>query len=45
LEPVYGIVFAFLFLREVPSSRTLFGGAVILLGQILILYRFIKRKK
>jgi len=45
LEPVYGIVFAFLFLREIPSARTLLGGAVILLGQVLILYRFIKRKK
>lgn len=45
LEPVYGIAFAFLFLKEIPSPRTLFGGAVILLGQVLILYRFIKRKK
>jgi len=45
LEPVYGIIFAFLFLKEVPSSRTLLGGAVILLGQALILFRFIKRKK
>jgi drug/metabolite transporter (DMT)-like permease len=45
LEPVYGMIFAFLLLKEVPSSRTLLGGAVILLGQALILYRFIKRKK
>ena len=45
LEPVYGIAFAFLFLKEIPSPRTLFGGAVILLGQVFILYRFIKRKK
>ncbi|MFO7980427.1 MAG: DMT family transporter [Candidatus Aminicenantes bacterium] len=45
LEPVYGIIFAFLLLKEVPSSRTLMGGAVILLGQALILYLFIKRKK
>ena len=45
LEPVYGIAFAFLFLKEMPSPRTLFGGAVILLGQVFILYRFIKRKK
>lgn len=45
LEPVYGIIFAFLLLKEVPSSRTLLGGAVILLGQALILCLFIKRKK
>lgn len=30
LEPVYGIIFAFLFLKERPSFRTLIGGAVIL---------------
>jgi len=30
LEPVYGILLAFLFLREVPSARTLLGGAIIL---------------
>jgi len=45
LEPVYGILFAFLFLKEIPSNRTLLGGALILLGQIMIVYRFIKRKR
>ncbi len=35
LEPVYGIVFAYLFLREVPSFRTVVGGTVIL-GAIII---------
>lgn len=30
LEPVYGIILAFLFLREIPSLRTVLGGAVIL---------------
>jgi len=30
LEPVYGIALAFLLLGEVPSARTLFGGALIL---------------
>jgi drug/metabolite transporter (DMT)-like permease len=30
LEPIYGILFALLFLREVPSLRTLLGGALIL---------------
>ena len=30
METVYGILFAFLLLGEVPSSRELLGGAVIL---------------
>jgi drug/metabolite transporter (DMT)-like permease len=30
LEPVYGVLFARLFLGEIPSARTLAGGAVIL---------------
>lgn len=30
LEPVYGVVFAFLLLREIPSVRTIIGGIVIL---------------
>jgi len=30
LEPVYGILFAALLLREIPSPRTLLGGAIIL---------------
>lgn len=45
LEPVYGIIFAFLLLKEIPSPRTLLGGAVILFGQAMILYRFIRKKK
>lgn len=45
LEPVYGIIFAFLFLKETPSNRTLLGGIIVLLGQVLIAYTFIKRKK
>jgi drug/metabolite transporter (DMT)-like permease len=36
LEPVYGILFAFLFLNEIPSLRTTAGGCVILVSQILI---------
>jgi drug/metabolite transporter (DMT)-like permease len=44
LEPVYGILFAFLFLNEIPSKKTLLGGIVILLGQIMIVYNFIKKK-
>ncbi|MFH2220090.1 MAG: DMT family transporter [Pseudomonadota bacterium] len=30
LEPVYGIIFAFVLLGEVPASRTLAGGGIIL---------------
>ncbi|MFC1515928.1 DMT family transporter [Thermodesulfobacteriota bacterium] len=30
LEPVYGIIFAFLLLDEIPASRTILGGIVIL---------------
>ena len=36
LEPVYGIIFAFLFLSEIPSLRTIAGGCVILVSQVLI---------
>ena len=30
METVYGIIFAFVFLQEVPTVRELIGGAVIL---------------
>jgi len=30
LEPVYGVILAFLFLNEVPAGRTVLGGAVII---------------
>jgi drug/metabolite transporter (DMT)-like permease len=39
LEPVYGIIFAFILLREIPSYRTILGGMVILVAQVLILFR------
>lgn len=45
LEPVYGIIFAFFFLHEIPSLRTIFGGAIILWGQILIILRIFKKRK
>ena len=45
LEPVYGIIFAFFFLHEIPSLRTIFGGAIILCGQILIILRIFKKRK
>jgi drug/metabolite transporter (DMT)-like permease len=34
LEPVYGILFAFLFLGEIPSARTLLGGLLIVAAVI-----------
>jgi len=39
LEPVYGIVLAFLFLGEAPSARTLAGGCVILGAVFLVTLR------
>jgi drug/metabolite transporter (DMT)-like permease len=36
LEPVYGILFAVVFLGERPSLRTLAGGAVILTAVVLV---------
>lgn len=35
LEPVWGILFALALLGEIPSARTLLGGAIILLGALL----------
>lgn len=35
LEPVWGIVFALLLLREVPTGRTLAGGAIIVLATLV----------
>ena len=34
LEPVYGIIFAFYLLQEIPSAGTLIGGAFILLATV-----------
>jgi drug/metabolite transporter (DMT)-like permease len=45
LEPVYGIIFAFFFLHEIPSLRIILGGAIILWGQILIILRIFKKRK
>ncbi|NIO50015.1 MAG: EamA family transporter [Candidatus Aminicenantes bacterium] len=45
LEPVYGIIFAFFFLHEIPSLRTIIGGAIILWGQVLIILRIFKNRK
>lgn len=37
LEPVYGILFASVFLNEIPSLRTSAGGCFILVSQVLII--------
>jgi drug/metabolite transporter (DMT)-like permease len=42
LEPVYGILFAFLFLHEIPSLRTVIGGSIILISQILIIIKIFR---
>lgn len=38
LEPVYGVIFAFIFLKEIPSVRTLLGGTLII-GTIIFATR------
>jgi len=42
LEPVYGIIFAFFLLHEIPSLRTLIGGSVILISQVLIVIKIFR---
>ena len=39
LEPVYGIVLAYLLLNEIPSLHTLVGGALILLTTVVAMMR------
>jgi drug/metabolite transporter (DMT)-like permease len=39
LEPVYGIVFAYFLLHEIPSFHTLAGGAVILMTTLVAMRR------
>ena len=36
LEPVYGIIFGYLFLREKPDLKTLAGGSLILLAVLIV---------
>ena len=45
LEPVYGIIFAFFLLREIPSWRTIWGGVMILLSQAFIIEKFFRKKE
>ena len=42
LEPVYGILFAYIFLHEIPSLRTLIGGCIILASQVLIVIKIFR---
>ena len=35
LEPVYGVIFALLFLNEIPALRTLIGGSIILITTLI----------
>ena len=39
MEPVYGIIFAFFLLDEIPSVHTLAGGAVILISTLVAMNR------
>ena len=39
LEPVYGIVFAYFLLHEIPSIHTLAGGAIILMATLVAMDR------
>jgi len=39
LEPIYGIFFAFLLLNEVPASRTMIGGLIILTAVLAAMIR------
>lgn len=39
LEPVYGIIFAYFLLHEIPSVHTLAGGAVILMTALVAMIR------
>jgi len=45
LEPVYGIVLAFLLLHEIPALRTLLGGMIILLTTLYVSGRTAARSK
>ena len=42
LEPVYGIILAFLFLKEIPAMRTVLGGMIIFSAVLFISLRTLK---
>lgn len=39
LEPVYGIILAYLILKEMPTCRTILGGVIILISVLVITWR------
>ena len=43
LEPVYGIIIAFIFLNEIPSFRTILGGMIILLAAFSVTWGGVKQ--
>jgi drug/metabolite transporter (DMT)-like permease len=43
LEPVYGIIIAFIFLNEIPSLRTILGGMIILLAAFSVTWSGVKQ--
>jgi drug/metabolite transporter (DMT)-like permease len=45
LEPVYGVLFAFLFLHEIPALRTLIGGGFILVATFVATNDFSQLRK
>jgi drug/metabolite transporter (DMT)-like permease len=45
LEPVYGIVLAFVFLREIPAFRTILGGLIILWTAVSLTLGGIREEK
>jgi drug/metabolite transporter (DMT)-like permease len=45
LEPVYGIILALLFLREVPAVRTILGGVIILIAVLFISLRTMRKPR
>lgn len=45
LEPVYGIVIAFIFLNETPPLRTILGGAIILLAAFSVTWSGVRTNR
>ncbi len=45
LEPVYGILIAFLFLHEIPTFRTILGGLIILWAAFSVTWNGVKQTK
>ena len=45
LEPVYGIVLALIFLKEIPSLRTVIGGMLVLWAAFSVTLSVTKEKQ